>query len=91
MIESFTEKQIQSFNILDVELSTVQRLSKVKPRSPMDEHYLEEANKAAFNEYYDLTRHIFLEEGKVKILVDKDMVKAANIYLESHGFNQYYG
>jgi len=90
-LETFSPRQVEAFKEFDTNLGIVERIKRLTTISAKDQEYYESANTKSFECYYDLTRHIFLEEGKQMIIRDKDMEKAASIYLVSHGFPQYWG
>ncbi len=91
MIETLTKSQLAGIKALDRETSIIKRLNTVNPRTEMGNRAIGLANGAAFEAYWNLTREVFMEEGKMNILVDREMVAAANNILEQNGFHQWMG
>lgn len=86
-IERFTNKQFTNLRNLGNNLDQMNRLRAVSRTREADKLF-NELNEEAFEAYYDATREIVLEEGKVEISTDPEMVDVAIDLLEINNFPQ---
>lgn len=87
-LEAFKPTQLENIRKMDRAVDKLQQIRTVMPFTQDSQEVFNVVNQEVFESFYKATREVTLEEGKLNIVVDRDMVKVASARLSQRGFPQ---